>query len=201
MRQGSETPRVWTPPLRDLTPETSLGFRCIAFAELLGVTLLPWQQWLCIHLLELLPDYVDYYMAESDECWLPYKARRAYFDFLDMESATAVMRRFDGYTFIDGNGTCSIIPSICIRSAGDESTAVAEWSPSQRGTAKRASKAKTADPKYCATIESDVVYTEFVKATEAADLAATSATKPVDVNVLIAAVEKQRLQQEGMCNQ
>ena len=56
MRQGSETPRVWTPPLRDLTPETSLGFRCIAFAELLGVTLLPWQQWLCIHLLELLPD-------------------------------------------------------------------------------------------------------------------------------------------------
>ena len=56
MRQGSETPRVWTPPLRDLTPETSLGFRCIAFAELLGVTLLPWQRWLCIHLLELLPD-------------------------------------------------------------------------------------------------------------------------------------------------
>src|SRR4051812_31310985 len=77
-----------------------------------------------------LPDYVDYYMVESDECWLPYKARRAYFDFLDIESATNVMRRFDGYTFIDGNGVFVFVVHSNVLT-GDESTAVAEWAPSQ----------------------------------------------------------------------
>lgn len=54
-RLGSETPRIWTRPLRALTPETSLGFAVIAFAEAIGVELYPWQRWLLIHLLELLP--------------------------------------------------------------------------------------------------------------------------------------------------
>jgi hypothetical protein len=50
-------PRVFTPPLRELTPETSLGFHVIAFAEkVLLITLHPWQRWLLIHALELLPD-------------------------------------------------------------------------------------------------------------------------------------------------
>jgi hypothetical protein len=50
-------PRVYTPPLRELTPETSLGFHVIAFAEkVLLITLHPWQRWLLIHALELLPD-------------------------------------------------------------------------------------------------------------------------------------------------
>lgn len=53
---GSETPRVFTPPLRPLTPETSLGFSVIEFAEILGVELLPWQRWLLIHALELRED-------------------------------------------------------------------------------------------------------------------------------------------------
>ena len=40
---GSEVPRIWTPPLRPLTPETSLGFSAIAFAEdVLLLPLLPW---------------------------------------------------------------------------------------------------------------------------------------------------------------
>lgn len=56
MRLGSESPRIFTPPLRPLTPETSWGFEAIAFARILGITLLPWQRWLCIHLLETLPD-------------------------------------------------------------------------------------------------------------------------------------------------
>lgn len=55
-RLGSEVPRVFTPPLRELTPDTSLGFALIAFADLLGVKLLPWQRWLAVHMLELLPD-------------------------------------------------------------------------------------------------------------------------------------------------
>ena len=56
-RFGSETPRVFTPPLRELTPETSLGFSVIEFAEtVLEIELLPWQKWLLIHMLELLPD-------------------------------------------------------------------------------------------------------------------------------------------------
>lgn len=50
-------PRVFTPPLRELTPETSLGFHVIAFAEkVLLIELHPWQKWLLIHALELLPD-------------------------------------------------------------------------------------------------------------------------------------------------
>jgi phage terminase large subunit-like protein len=48
---------VFTPPLRELTPQTSKGFECIEFAEdILDVTLLPWQKWLLIHALELLED-------------------------------------------------------------------------------------------------------------------------------------------------
>lgn len=56
-RLGCETPRVWTPPLRELTPDTSLGFSVIEFAEsVLEIELLPWQSWLLVHMLELLPD-------------------------------------------------------------------------------------------------------------------------------------------------
>jgi len=54
---GSETPRLWTQPLRELTPETSRGFECIEFAEgVLGIELMPWQRWLLIHGLELTED-------------------------------------------------------------------------------------------------------------------------------------------------
>ena len=54
---GSETPRLFTPPLRKLTPKTSLGFALIEFASaVLGIDLHPWQRWLAIHALELLPD-------------------------------------------------------------------------------------------------------------------------------------------------
>ncbi len=56
-RLGRTEPRQWTRPLRELTPETSLGFECIAFATIaLGMTLDPWQCWFLIHALELLPD-------------------------------------------------------------------------------------------------------------------------------------------------
>lgn len=57
IRYGSEVPRVYTPPLRELTPDTTLGYSVIQFAEtILMMTLLPWQKWLLIHMLELLPD-------------------------------------------------------------------------------------------------------------------------------------------------
>lgn len=40
-----------------LTPQTSLGFSAIDFAtDIIGVPPLPWQRWLLIHALELLPD-------------------------------------------------------------------------------------------------------------------------------------------------
>jgi hypothetical protein len=53
---GSTEPRIFTPPLRKLTPKTSLGFECIDFAETVcGVELYPWQKWLLIHALELHP--------------------------------------------------------------------------------------------------------------------------------------------------
>jgi hypothetical protein len=65
---GSTTPRLWTKPLVTgkpgpcgcgcaLTPETSLGFSAVEFArEMIGFEPLPWQRWLLIHALELLPD-------------------------------------------------------------------------------------------------------------------------------------------------
>ncbi|MGV9181820.1 hypothetical protein [Arcanobacterium canis] len=54
---GTTEPRLWTRPLRKLTPETSRGFEVIAFAKtILGVELYPWQKWLLIHGLEILPD-------------------------------------------------------------------------------------------------------------------------------------------------
>ena len=54
---GTEAPRLFTPPQRDLTPQTSAGFTFIDFAEdVLGLTLLPWQKWLAVHALELRDD-------------------------------------------------------------------------------------------------------------------------------------------------
>jgi len=56
-RLGTVEPRIFTRPLRDLTPETSKGFEAIAFAEdILGIRLLPWQKWFLIHSLETLPN-------------------------------------------------------------------------------------------------------------------------------------------------
>jgi hypothetical protein len=49
-------PRLYTRPLRPLTPETSKGFAVIRFARKLGIRLMPWQRWTLIHGLELRED-------------------------------------------------------------------------------------------------------------------------------------------------
>ena len=65
--RGSVLPRQWTPPLVTgppggcpcgcaLTSATSYGFRLIRFAEILGWPFDPWQEFLAIHVGELLPD-------------------------------------------------------------------------------------------------------------------------------------------------
>lgn len=54
--RGSVTPRLWTPPLRELTEQTSYGFEVIDFADAIGWPLDPWQRWAVIHGGELLPD-------------------------------------------------------------------------------------------------------------------------------------------------
>lgn len=55
--RGSITPRLWTPPLRPLTPDTSYGFAVVEFArEILRAPLDPWQEWEAIHAGEMLPD-------------------------------------------------------------------------------------------------------------------------------------------------
>ncbi len=54
---GVTEARLFTPPLRELTPETSYGFDVIEFArDVLETPLDPWQEWLVIHMGELLPD-------------------------------------------------------------------------------------------------------------------------------------------------
>lgn len=57
MPRGKTQPRLWTKPKRPLTPETSLGFEAVEFARtVLGLEVLPWQEWVLIHALELNPD-------------------------------------------------------------------------------------------------------------------------------------------------
>lgn len=52
---GYTEARIWTPPLRELAPETSLGFACIEYAKtVLGKRLYPWQEWALIHSLEII---------------------------------------------------------------------------------------------------------------------------------------------------
>lgn len=51
--KGKTEPRIFTPPLRELTPDTSLGFMFNDFCEALGEPNLPWQKWLSIHALEI----------------------------------------------------------------------------------------------------------------------------------------------------
>ena len=52
--KGVTEARIFTQPLRELTPETSLGFATIEYAKtVLGKTLYPWQEWALIHSLEI----------------------------------------------------------------------------------------------------------------------------------------------------
>lgn len=54
---GSTEPRLWTRPLRALTPDTTVGFSQIEFArDTLRRPFDPWQEFLTIHGGELLPD-------------------------------------------------------------------------------------------------------------------------------------------------
>lgn len=55
--KGKEIPRIFTSPLRELTPDTSLGFMFIEFCNNLEQPLLPWQKWLSIHALEIVGDF------------------------------------------------------------------------------------------------------------------------------------------------
>lgn len=55
-RLGFEQPRIFTPPNRPLTPQTTRGFEVIELAAIVGIKLLPWEKWLLIHALELNED-------------------------------------------------------------------------------------------------------------------------------------------------
>ena len=51
---GKTVPRIFTPPLRELTEETTLGYACIEYATtVLKKNLYPWQKWALIHSLEI----------------------------------------------------------------------------------------------------------------------------------------------------
>ena len=58
MIYGKETPRIFTPPLRKLTHDTTLGYDVIEWAkDALNIDLLPWERWLFIHALEIVGDF------------------------------------------------------------------------------------------------------------------------------------------------
>lgn len=55
--QGIKTPRLFTPPLVELTPATSYGFEVVSYArDILEMPLDPWQEEAAIRAGELLPD-------------------------------------------------------------------------------------------------------------------------------------------------
>ena len=54
--RGKTEARVFTPPLRQLNRKTTRGYEVIDFAEQIGCPLLPWQKWVVVHAMELLPD-------------------------------------------------------------------------------------------------------------------------------------------------
>src|SRR5947207_2858117 len=55
--RGCTQPRIFTPPLRRLTPSTSAGYAILGWAkETLGWEPLPWQAWWLVHAHELLKD-------------------------------------------------------------------------------------------------------------------------------------------------
>lgn len=52
---GKTEARIYTPPLRELTEETTLGFACIEYAKtVLRKKLYPWQEWALIHSMEII---------------------------------------------------------------------------------------------------------------------------------------------------
>jgi hypothetical protein len=53
---GVETPRLWTRPLRPITPDTSRGFEVVEYGAGLGVEFMPWQQFALTHGLETRED-------------------------------------------------------------------------------------------------------------------------------------------------
>ena len=54
---GVTEARISTPPLRELTEDSSLGYACIEYAQtMLGKNLYPWQKWALIHGLEIVGD-------------------------------------------------------------------------------------------------------------------------------------------------
>ncbi len=58
--KGIESARIYTPPLRELTPDTTLGYEIIEFSEkILDIHLHPWQKWLVIHAFEVIDDPVE----------------------------------------------------------------------------------------------------------------------------------------------
>ena len=58
--KGVESARIFTPPLRELTPDTTLGYEIIEFSEkVLEIHLHPWQKWLVIHAFEVIDDPVE----------------------------------------------------------------------------------------------------------------------------------------------
>lgn len=101
---GSTTPRLWTPPLRELTPDTSYGFEAIDFArEVLGIEPDPWEEWLLVHLGELLPDgrprfrQVLVLVARQNGKSLVGQILTLYWMFLDSVGLTMVTSTDRGY--------------------------------------------------------------------------------------------------------
>ncbi|MCT1450637.1 terminase [Corynebacterium sp. p3-SID1194] len=88
-RKGNPEPRIFTPPLVELTPATSLGFEVIEFAEnILGLTLRPWQKFVLIHGLEL-----DMRTVPGSDCFDPETPPQRYYDYRFRQVVVLVARQ------------------------------------------------------------------------------------------------------------
>lgn len=113
--------------LRHIPP----GFTSDSLLELLSNTLTPF------------PEYDFYHFSSPDYSLVPYLSCRAYFNFLDAESAICFKDRFDSQKFVDSNKVQSI--------------GIVEYAPFQR-IPKRFKKDVRAG-----TIEKDPDFLEFLK--------------------------------------
>lgn len=142
---------MWTPPLRKLTPKTTLGFECIKFSEeILDLELMPWQRWFLKAALELHP-------TEVDDAGQPLFRFRKVFLLMGRQNgkstvmqALTLWRMFvDRCTLVIGTAQdLEIAESLlreCYELAEDVDELKSEMGPLMRGSGKMAFRLKTGE--------------------------------------------------------
>jgi hypothetical protein len=141
---GCEVPRIYTPPLRELTPDTTDGFACIAFAEeMLNLKLFPWQKWALIHALELNPDFT-------------YRFRIVIIELARQNGKTLIMIVLALWHLYCKGSRTIIATAQDLAKAEDAWAAAVEWAQSDEELAECIQKITLAHPKILAILNPQI---------------------------------------------